>query len=99
MTLHEVNEAAEVIREAADPNANLIFGAVLDDEVGEELRVTVIATGFGQIPAARRRFVRPQQREEISEEAPTQAPPTQSGDGGTEDLEVPAFLRRRLGGD
>jgi cell division protein FtsZ len=99
MTLHEVNEAAEVIREAADPNANLIFGAVLDDEVGEELRVTVIATGFGQIPPARRRFVQPQQRrEESSEEASVQVSSTQGGDSGTEDLDVPAFLRRRLGG-
>ena len=50
--LFEVNEAAEVVTSAADQNANVIFGAVIDDAVGDEVRVTVIATGFG---AGRRR--------------------------------------------
>src|SRR5690349_19744989 len=45
--LFEVNEAAEVVTSAADPNANIIFGAVIDETMGEEVRVTVIATGFG----------------------------------------------------
>src|SRR5215831_12931088 len=45
--LFEVNEAAEVVTSAADPNANIIFGAVIDEAVGDEVRVTVIATGFG----------------------------------------------------
>src|ERR1700751_1424182 len=46
--LFEVNEAAEVVTSAADQNANVIFGAVIDDQVRDEVRVTVIATGFGQ---------------------------------------------------
>ena len=45
--LFEVNEAAEVVTTAADPNANIIFGAVIDEAMGDEVRVTVIATGFG----------------------------------------------------
>ena len=45
--LFEVNEAAEVVTGAADQNANVIFGAVIDDALGDEVRVTVIATGFG----------------------------------------------------
>src|SRR6478735_3651478 len=45
--LFEVNEAAEVVTGAADQNANVIFGAVIDDSIGDEVRVTVIATGFG----------------------------------------------------
>ena len=45
--LFEVNEAAEVVTAAADPNANVIFGAVIDESLGDEVRVTVIATGFG----------------------------------------------------
>src|SRR5437868_9223980 len=45
--LFEVNEAAEVVTSAADQNANVIFGAVIDDAMGDEVRVTVIATGFG----------------------------------------------------
>src|SRR5207237_6339458 len=50
--LFEVNEAAEVVTSAADSNANIIFGAVIDEAMGDEVRVTVIATGFG---AQRRR--------------------------------------------
>src|SRR5215831_13942490 len=56
--LFEVNEAAEVVTSAADANANVIFGAVIDDSMGDEVRVTVIATGFG--PQRRRR---PQRRD------------------------------------
>lgn len=48
LTLADVNEAAGVITEAADPDANIIFGAVIDETLGEEIRVTVIATGFEQ---------------------------------------------------
>ncbi len=44
--LFEVNEAAEIVKEAAAPNANIIFGAVIDEAQGDEVRVTVIATGF-----------------------------------------------------
>ncbi len=44
--LFEVNEAAEIIQGAADQSSNIIFGAVVDDSMGDEVRVTVIATGF-----------------------------------------------------
>src|SRR5438445_3595226 len=44
--LFEVNEAAEIVQSAADANSNIIFGAVIDDTLGEDVRVTVIATGF-----------------------------------------------------
>lgn len=44
--LHEINEAAEIISASADPDANFIFGAVIDDLLGDEVRITVIATGF-----------------------------------------------------
>src|SRR5437016_1722576 len=53
--LLEVNEAAEVVTSAADQNANVIFGAVIDDAVGDEVHVTVIATGFGGQRRRRRR--------------------------------------------
>ncbi|NLC76171.1 MAG: cell division protein FtsZ, partial [Clostridia bacterium] len=46
--LLEVNEAAEIISSAADPDANIIFGAVIDEELKDEIRITVIATGFDQ---------------------------------------------------
>ncbi|HZR79712.1 MAG TPA: cell division protein FtsZ [Candidatus Binatia bacterium] len=48
LSLHEVNEAATLIQEEADEDANIIFGAVIDDSMGDQLRITVIATGFGE---------------------------------------------------
>ena len=51
--LFEVNEAAEIIAEAADPEANIIFGAVIDEKMGNEVRVTVIATGFDSKPLSK----------------------------------------------
>ncbi|MGD8586266.1 MAG: cell division protein FtsZ, partial [Chloroflexota bacterium] len=48
MTLHEVYEAAAIVRETAHPDANLIFGAVIDENLTSQLRVTVVATGFEQ---------------------------------------------------
>lgn len=47
LTLHEVNEAATLVQEQADEDAEIIFGAVIDEAMGDEIRVTVIATGFG----------------------------------------------------
>ena len=55
MTLFEVDQAAAIIRETAHPDVNLIFGAVIDPNMGDEIRVTVIATGFERsgVPDAR----------------------------------------------
>jgi cell division protein FtsZ len=52
LTLHEVNKAADHITRVAHPDANIIFGAVVDDALGEEVRVTVIAAGFDKLLAA-----------------------------------------------
>jgi cell division protein FtsZ len=49
LTLHEVNKAADAITRVAHPDANIIFGAVVDDDLGEEVRVTVIAAGFEKL--------------------------------------------------
>jgi cell division protein FtsZ len=49
LTLHEVNKAADAITRVAHPDANIIFGAVVDDALGEEVRVTVIAAGFDKL--------------------------------------------------
>lgn len=48
--MFEVNEAARIITEAADPNARIIFGSVIDEDLGDEVKVTVVATGFGDTP-------------------------------------------------
>jgi len=84
--LFEVNEAAEVVTGAADQNANVIFGAVIDDAMGDEVRVTVIATGFGSQRRRRRRE---------AAEAPIPSAPI-PGDGfeiPDDALDVPSFLR------
>jgi cell division protein FtsZ len=49
LTLHEVNQAADAITRVAHPDANIIFGAVVDDALGEEIRVTVVAAGFDKV--------------------------------------------------
>jgi cell division protein FtsZ len=51
LSLHEVNEAATLVQEEAHEDANIIFGAVLDEQMGDEIRITVIATGFGEARA------------------------------------------------
>ncbi|HEX2110343.1 MAG TPA: cell division protein FtsZ [Gaiellaceae bacterium] len=83
--LFEVNEAAEVVTGAADQNANVIFGAVIDESLGGSVRVTVIATGFDA------RFRR--ERRERREEQPAAESPRQRFDLPSDVLEVPSFLR------
>jgi cell division protein FtsZ len=59
MTLFEVNQAAAIIRETAHPDVNMIFGAVIDPNMGDEIRITVIATGFERASMPRRIMERP----------------------------------------
>ncbi len=86
--LFEVNEAAEVVTSAADANANVIFGAVIDEGKDDAVTVTVIATGFGGERRRRRRAETPS----ILSEEPVL--PREQRLEGTEDiLDVPSFLR------
>lgn len=126
LTLFEVNQAAAIIKETAHPDVNLIFGAVLDPNMGDEIRITVIATGFDRAgmrmpapaevrsarvdeqPSARRSASTPVTAEPIqpakNNPAPSQPTPTtpvqqtvfQSTVVNTSDLDVPAFLRKRM---
>ncbi len=94
LTLHEVNSAAEIIYEAVDPNANIIFGAVIDDRLQGEVRITVIATGFAAdappMPSSR---VAPLKRSvtapPITPASPSLEPRTKPG------LDIPEFLQKR----
>jgi cell division protein FtsZ len=81
--LFEVNEAAEVVTGHADPNANVIFGAVIDESMKDEVRVTVIATGFGTRPRRRRA------------EAPVAAgsPRPATASASADDIDIPSFLK------
>jgi cell division protein FtsZ len=110
MTLFEVNQAAALIRETTHPDVNMIFGAVIDPDMGDDIRITVIATGFERTGMPRRittsrpashmeaRPVSTRQMEYVSVEA-------QNGQSSnvefrpqtfnTEDLDIPTFLRNR----
>src|SRR2546428_4297983 len=84
LTLHEVNRAAEAITRVAHPDANIIFGAGVDDALGEEVRVTVVAAGFDKVsPAADNRF---ESRLSRLLEEPVRT-------GGREDAALPSLLQ------
>jgi cell division protein FtsZ len=92
MGLFEVNEAAEVVTGAADQNANVIFGAVIDQGVRDEVRVTVIATGFG--PERYRRRRREREAQPVEENGEPRARTEEGAFELPDDvLEVPSFLR------
>jgi cell division protein FtsZ len=90
--LLEINEAAEIVQEAADPDANIIFGAVIDETLKEEIRITVIATGFES------ERIKNAQKQDVITEKPNNEPKNEAAvtrDYNSSDLEIPAFLRRQ----
>ena len=105
LTLFEVNQAAAIIKETAHPDVNLIFGAVIDPSLGDELRITVIATGFERTGIPRRLLEktskpRSNDSERIPEPSEVSASSGRPSDFqprtfNTEDLDIPTFLRNR----
>ncbi|MBE7530581.1 MAG: cell division protein FtsZ [Chloroflexi bacterium] len=117
MSLHEINQAAAVIRETAHPDVNLIFGAVIDETLDDEVRVTVIATGFEHGSPLMHRITRPDTRvasRPTHSPARVTAPPASPGATGSgyrpaptqptqsktatypaNNMDIPAFLRKR----
>jgi cell division protein FtsZ len=103
LTLHEVNTAAETIYEAVDPNANIIFGAVLDERMQGEIHITVIATGFtGEVQSNQSVVTSkpmpqsPPKRNPIATPAPSASPvipDNKNSPGGG--LDIPDFLKER----
>jgi cell division protein FtsZ len=102
--LFEINDAAQLVTDAAHPDANIIFGAVIDDALGDEVRVTVIAAGFdggapSYKPAETTRKATPIQPAGAPVSAPmstpaAQAPPTQTPRRVLfDDVDVPDFLK------
>src|SRR6266496_2997065 len=98
LTLYEVNAASSIIREAADVDANIIFGAVIDENMGDEMKITVIATGFERdsqvmaavaapatMPAQPPRFV----------QRPSDDLPRPMMGARADDLDVPTFIRKK----
>ncbi|HXF99040.1 MAG TPA: cell division protein FtsZ [Gaiellaceae bacterium] len=86
--LAEVDEAAHVVTSAADPNANVIFGAVIDEAMGEHVRVTAIATGFGAKPRRPRREAAPAVGAPERRQPAFQAPSVSDVE-----IDIPSFLK------
>jgi cell division protein FtsZ len=108
LSLFEVNEAAEIVQDASDPEANIIFGAVIDESLKDEIRITVIATGFDEEPGevVKEEKVQVKTEEKKAEEAPVTE--TVEAEAVTEvvedktvpanepgEFDIPTFLRRK----
>ena len=112
LSMHEVNEAAKVITSSADPDARIIFGAVIDENMQDELRITVIATGFSDDVA--RSIKKETETEDLGDFAPPstknktdiqklqQKSPSGSTENAAEkgeeddELDIPAFIRKKM---
>jgi cell division protein FtsZ len=105
LSLYEVNEAADIVSSAADPDVNMIFGAVINEDLKNELVVTVIATGFEHAQAARRPqqpAATPNRPTPISQTPGTSRPAKEEEEekslfsmSNLDNLDIPAFLRNR----
>lgn len=92
--LFEINEAARLVSDAAHPEANIIFGAVIDDTLGDEVRVTVIAAGFeGGEPPAKKMAAAPRATDATGDIPTIQQPKTVVFEDAEDDLDVPDFLK------
>jgi len=96
LSLHEVDEAASIIKEAADPQANIIVGQVINPDMGDELVVTVIATGFDreEQPAKPTLLERPTAKGGRPAQQVLAAVPVAAGQAAQKNLDRPTFLRR-----
>ena len=103
----EVNQAAEIISEAADQDAEIIFGTAINPEMKDEVKITVIATGFDRertstmpgVPQQRRAPVAPLSKDKLGQMKAAAPPPGTTApatpDNQEDDLDIPSFLRRR----
>lgn len=102
----EVYDAADVVRESVDPDANIIVGAVIDETLSEEVRITVIATGFesetnqstttsGSVQGVRKPGVQETAKEEAAVTSTEREPEPVSNPYEQDDLDIPVFLRRQ----
>lgn len=101
----EVYDAADVVREAVDPDANIIVGAVIDESLSEEIRITVIATGFENdnkaismnqvIEESKKAHVQETVKQEAEVAVDVKEPEINSNSYEADDLDIPVFLRRQ----
>jgi cell division protein FtsZ len=115
LTMHEINEAAQIITKSSDPNAKVIFGAIIDEKLGDEIRITVVATGFAgeELPS---KTYEQREQERIVPGFSQNYGDDNSGISGnvprhqsasskfkqsqeideSDELEIPAFIRKRM---
>lgn len=87
--LFEVNEAAELIREEVDPDANIIFGAGIDESLGDDIKITVIATGFDSDNPMANKLKSNKKTDSVSQKS------EETSEKDHDDIEIPSFLKRR----
>ena len=105
MGLQEANTAAELIQRSADPEANIIFGTVIDDSMGDEIQITVIATGFEKEEERRQPspydsivsnvWKNRNERNASAVQSAIGGTPSSNENGGPESLDIPTFLRKK----
>ncbi len=99
MTLHEVNEASSLIEEAAHEDANIIFGSVIDANIGDAMRITVIATGFGHADEKPARLPEPASRQTAGSSHSQIALPYEASSQVTKEYPPVAPSRRETSGE
>ncbi|WP_335870529.1 cell division protein FtsZ [Bacillus sp. 2205SS5-2] len=110
LSLYEVQEAADIVASASDQEVNMIFGSVINDDLKDEIVVTVIATGFNEVAIQQTKTSRPSigqvkqppssgirenKREDLSTTGQNTEPKNNSQQGTEEALDIPTFLRNR----
>jgi len=99
LTLFEVNEASSIIREAADEDANIIFGAVIDETLRDEMKITVIATGFdkdmSETGTANTSAAMPSSAPRYTQRPGDDLQRPMAGGVRADDLDVPTFIRKK----
>ncbi|OGX60767.1 MAG: cell division protein FtsZ [Paenibacillus sp. RIFOXYA1_FULL_44_5] len=95
LSLYEVNEAADIVISHTDPEVNMIFGAIIDESLSEEIIVTVIATGFEHKSVQQPQAGRKQQPTAAADNRMTNIKPFGTNQYTSEQLDIPTFLRNR----
>lgn len=108
LTMTEVDDAAKIISSAADPDANIIFGATIDESMHDQIRITVVATGFDQTKQRLQQFIIHQPEPQINPTPQTaventpqiqqqepQEQPVKKDENPEDEWDIPAFLRHR----
>ena len=96
--IQEINDAADLVASNVDPEANIIFGTVVDESLGDQVRVTVIATGFEDANAQPTledslRLTPSRPRKQPAASAPAARPAAASNEFGTKEFDIPEFLK------